>query len=68
VNSRFANESLSWRRLCRAAVLEQDADRLWKIVQKMNSALGMRQKTLRALANTRRDSISRAPSAFDRAA
>jgi hypothetical protein len=39
--------SLQWRRLCRAAAVEQDPDRLRGIVQKINAKLGMRQRMLR---------------------
>jgi hypothetical protein len=36
MNSRFTDESLNWRTLCRAAVLEQDPDNLSQIVNRIN--------------------------------
>ncbi len=62
MNSRFAGDSLNWRRLCRAAVLEQDADKLSHIVRRINSALGIHQRRLRDLAKAKRETI---PAAFD---
>lgn len=50
MNSRFADESLNWRTLCRAAVLEQDPDKLSQIVQRINAALESRQCVLRSFA------------------
>lgn len=47
---RFANESLNWRRLCRAAVLEQDPDKLSQIVERINATLESRQWVLRSSA------------------
>jgi hypothetical protein len=49
MNSRLVDESLNWRRLCRAAVLEQDPDKLLQIVQRINAALISRQQMLRGL-------------------
>jgi hypothetical protein len=68
MNSRFAGDSLNWRRLCRAAVLEQDADKLSHVIRRMNSALSMRQQRLRELANAKQDTISSVSSMPDRAA
>ena len=47
MNSRFVDELLDWRTLCRAAVLEQDPDKLLQIVQRINAALISRQQMLR---------------------
>jgi hypothetical protein len=68
MNSRFAGDSVNWRRLCRAAVLEQDADKLSHIVRRMNSALGVHQQRLRDLAKAKRDTISSVSPMPDRAA
>jgi hypothetical protein len=68
MNSRFTSDSLNWRKLCRAAVLEQDADKLSHVIRRMNYALGMRQQRLRELANAKRDTISSVSSMPDRAA
>jgi hypothetical protein len=65
MNSRFTGESLSWRKLCRAAALEKDPYKLSQIVNKINSALRSRQ---RSLAEDRRDNISSISSRLDRAA
>jgi hypothetical protein len=54
MNSRFTDESLNWRTLCRAAVLEQDPDRLSLIVNRINVALRMRQRALRSVAEETR--------------
>ena len=50
MNSRFTDESLNWRSLCRAAVLEQDPDKLSQIVKRINLTLRMRQQVLRSVA------------------
>ena len=55
MNSHFTGESLNWRKLCRAAVLEQDPDRLSQVVRRINLALRVRQRVLRTLAEERRD-------------
>jgi hypothetical protein len=54
MNSRFTDESLNWRTLCRAAVLEQDPDKLSQIVNRINLALGIRQRVLRSVAEATR--------------
>jgi len=63
MNSRFTDESLNWRTLCRAAVSEQDPDTLSQIVNRINLALRMRQRVLRSGAEATRtknpDSSSR---------
>lgn len=58
MNSRFTDESLNWRKLCRASALEQDPSKLSQIVQRINSALRLRQRELRGFVDTRADSIS----------
>ena len=58
MNSRFTDESLNWRMLCRAAALEQDPDKLSQIVQGIYLALESRQWVLRGFAETGRDHIS----------
>ncbi len=68
MNTRFTNDSLNWRKLCRAAVLEQDANRLGQIVQRINSVLAIRQRMLRASEKTRQDDFSRGLSTLKRAA
>jgi hypothetical protein len=55
MNSRFTDESLNWRMLCRAAALELDPDKLSQIVQRINHALRMRQRVLRSIAEGGRD-------------
>ena len=52
MNSHFADESLYWRKLCRAAALEHDPAKLSQIVQRINSALRMHQRKLRSFADT----------------
>jgi len=54
MSAHFTDESLNWRRLCRAAALEKDPDRLSQIVQRMNFALKIRQKALCARAHSTR--------------
>lgn len=39
MNSRFTDESLNWRKLCRSAALEQCPDKLSQIVEKINGGL-----------------------------
>jgi hypothetical protein len=68
MNSRFADDSRKWRRLCRAAVLEQDADKLSQIVRRMNSALEERRRMLRDLAEAKQDTVSTMSSMSDQAA
>jgi len=68
MNSRFTDESLNWRRLCRSAALEQRPDKLFQIVEKINLALKIRQRTLRNLADAVRDRSYRIPSRSKRAA
>jgi hypothetical protein len=58
MNSHFTDESLNWRKLCRAAVLERDPEKLLHIVHRINLALRMRQRVLRSLAEARRDKSS----------
>jgi hypothetical protein len=53
MNSRFTDESLNWRKLCRSAALEQRPDKLSQIVERMNLVLKMRQRMLRSLAEAR---------------
>jgi hypothetical protein len=65
MNSRFTDESLGWRKLCRTAALEQDPTKLSEIVQRINSALRVRQRKLRSFMNTTRVGTSRI---LDRAA
>jgi hypothetical protein len=57
MNSRFTDESLNWRKLCRAAVLEQNPEKLSQIVQRINVTLKSRQWVLRTFAETGRDHI-----------
>jgi hypothetical protein len=54
LNSHFTDESLSWRKLCRAAAFEEDPDKLSQIVERMNFALKTRQGALRILAQSTR--------------
>ena len=68
MNSRFTEDSLNWRKLCRAAALEQNPDKLSQVVQRINSALTTRQRRLRSFAETRLDDISHISSRLDRAA
>jgi hypothetical protein len=68
MNSRFTDDSLNWRKLCRAAALEQNPDKLSRIVQKIGSALRARQRRLRRFSETRRENISHIVSTLDRAA
>ena len=56
MNSRLVDELLDWRTLCRAAVLEQDPDKLLQIVQRINAALISRQQMLRGSEETGRGS------------
>ena len=58
MNSRFTDESLNWRKLCRASALEQDPTKLSQIVQRINSALRLRQRELRGFVDTRAGNIS----------
>jgi hypothetical protein len=68
MNFRFTDESLNWRQLCRAAVLEQDPDKLFQIVQRINFALKVRQRVLRNSAQARRDNSPHTSSRSNRAA
>jgi hypothetical protein len=68
MNSRFADESMNWRRLCRSAALERRPDELFEIVEKINLALKTHQRTLRNLAEAVRDRTYRIPSRPKRAA
>jgi hypothetical protein len=52
MNSHFTDESLSWRKLCRAAAFEEDPDKLSQIVERMNFTLKTRQRALRILAQS----------------
>jgi len=52
---RLTDESLTWRRLCRAAALEQDPDKLSQIVRRMNAALRAQQRKLRSFGHGRRN-------------
>ena len=47
MNLPFAEKSLDWRRLCRAAAVEQDPEKLSEIVQRINVNLMRRQRMLR---------------------
>jgi hypothetical protein len=58
MNSRFTDESLNWRKLCRSAALEQRPDKLSQIVERINLALKPRQRVLRNLAEAGRDNNS----------
>jgi hypothetical protein len=58
MNSRFTDESLNWRRLCRSAALEQHPEKLSQIVEKINLTVKTRQRALRHLAEARRDNNS----------
>ena len=55
MNSRFTDESLIWRQLCRAALLEQDPDKLSLIVRGINVALKVQQQVLCNFAEAKRD-------------
>jgi hypothetical protein len=68
MNSRFTDDSLIWRKLCRAASLEQNPDSLSQIIQKINSALKTRLRKLRSSVETRRNNASRLSSKLGRAA
>jgi hypothetical protein len=68
MNSRFTDDSLNWRRLCRAAALEQNPDKLCQIVGKIASALRTRQRRLRRFSETRRPDIAHIARTLDRAA
>jgi hypothetical protein len=68
VKSRFINESLNWRKLCRAAAVEQDPDKLSQIVRRIGLALNMRQRELTRFAKARPDHIPHISSRFSRAA
>jgi len=68
MNSRFTDESLDWRRLCRSAAFEQRPDKLSRIVERINLTLKARLRTLRNLAEGRRDNSSRISSKLSRAA
>ena len=68
MKSHFADESMYWRKLCRAAAVEQDADKLVQIVRKLNSALLARQRKLRSVAGTRRNNVAHISSGIERAA
>jgi hypothetical protein len=47
MNSLYAERFQEWRRLCRAAVVEQDPEKLSQIVRKINAKVSMRQRMLR---------------------
>jgi hypothetical protein len=68
MNSRFTDDSLNWRKLCRAAALERNPDKLYQIVQRITSALKARQRGLRGFAETRGVNISHISSRLHRAA
>lgn len=68
MHSHFADDSMSWRKLCRAAVLAHDPNELSQIIHKMNSALRSRQRWLRRFAGTKGRDIPHASSRLDRAA
>lgn len=68
MNSRFTDDSLNWRRLCRAAALAHDPERLSQIIHRMNSALKSHQRWLRRFAATRHSDTSHISSRLDRAA
>ena len=68
MNSRFTSESLNWRQLCRAAVLEQDPDKVLHIVHRLNLALKMRLRVLRSFAGAEQDNRPQTPSKSKRAA
>jgi hypothetical protein len=68
MNSPFTGRSLDWRRICRAAGLEQDPEKLVQIVQKINSALRARQRALRDFAKARQPATSHFSSRLGRAA
>jgi hypothetical protein len=68
MNSRFTDESLNWRTLCRAAVLELDPDKLSQIVQRISLGLRMRQRVLRSVAEATRAKNPRTSSRPRRAA
>lgn len=68
MNSRFTDDSLTWRKLCRAAAMEQDPDNLSQIVQKINSVLRVRQRRLRSVSATMRGNSTHVSSRLDRAA
>jgi hypothetical protein len=64
----FSDVSLDWRRICRAAGLEQNPEKLSQIVQRINAALRARQQMLRDFAKGRRVSTSQHSSRLGRAA
>jgi hypothetical protein len=68
MNSRFTDDSMNWRKLCRAAALEQNPDKLSQIIHRINSALKTHQRRLRSFLETRRNRTSHIPSRLDRAA
>ena len=68
MNSRFADDSLTWRKLCRAAALERDPDELSRIIHRITSALKAQQRRLRRIAGTRRTDVPHISSGLNRAA
>ncbi len=61
VNTHLLNDSARWRKLCRAAAVEQDADKVWQIVRKIDSALSSRQRLLRLSAKDAHERVARPP-------
>jgi len=68
MKSRFTDESLNWRKLCRAAALEQDPVKLFQVVQRINALLRTHLRRLRSCADIRRNHTSHTSSRLDRAA
>jgi len=68
MNSHFMNDSMNWRKLCRAAAIEQDAEKVSQLVRRINSTLAIRQRTLRRFAKTMHHRVSRAAATMDHAA
>ena len=68
MNSRFMDDSLTWRKLCRAAALEQNPEKLTQIVRKISSALEARKRRLRRSSEIRLQNLAHIASRLDRAA
>jgi len=52
VNSQSLNDSMNWRRLCRALAVEQDADKMRQLIEQINSNVDNRQRDLRLMAGS----------------
>jgi hypothetical protein len=68
MTSPFVGKAWQWRRLCRAAVVEQDPEKLAEIVQTINAKLGMRQRMLRGRGKQSQPAVIRFNSRLGRVA